>query len=91
MQNQDTAHDARLRRGVRLYREHGEQIERVSAHTYRVPSCSGEGHYTVWTDLRACDCPDHPRAKAQGTRCKHYHAALIVQARRRAAGRREVA
>ena len=79
---------ARLIRGVALYRERGGEIEHVGVHTYRVPSCSGDGYYVVWSDLRACTRPDHPRAKASGARCKHFFAAEIVAAKRRAARRR---
>ncbi len=80
----------RISRGVRLFRERGHEIERIAAHTYRVPSCTGEGHYTAYTDLRACTCPDHIRAKASGNgeRCKHVVAAEIVLAKRRARRRR---
>ncbi|MDP9479905.1 MAG: hypothetical protein M3R38_30295 [Actinomycetota bacterium] len=78
----------RLQRGVRLFNERGHEIERIATHTYRVPSCSGEGAYLVWTDMRACSCPDHKRAKAAGERCKHVHAAEIVLAKGRAARRR---
>lgn len=78
----------RLQRGIALHRERGAEIERIATHTYRVPSCSGEGAYLVWTDMRACSCPDHKRAKAAGERCKHVHAAEIVLAKRRAARRR---
>lgn len=74
----------RLQRGVRLYRERGHEIERIGVHTYRVPSCAGTGFYTVYTDFRACTCPDHVRAKAAGERCKHVTAAEIVLAKRRA-------
>ncbi len=81
----------RLQRGVRLFQERGAEIERTTAHTYKVPSCSGEGAYLVWTDLRACTCPDHIRAKAAGERCMHVIAAEIVLAKRRAARRRQVA
>ncbi|MDP9488233.1 MAG: hypothetical protein M3Q49_21025 [Actinomycetota bacterium] len=83
----------RLQRGIALHRERGHEIERISAHTYRVPSCTGEGHYTAYTDLRACTCPDHIRAKAlgNGERCKHVIAAEIVLAKRRAARRRRAA
>jgi len=52
---------------------------------YRVPSCTGNGYYTVYTDLRACTCPDHPKAKRLRERCKHVIAAEIVIAKRRAA------
>ncbi|MDP9478579.1 MAG: hypothetical protein M3R38_23345 [Actinomycetota bacterium] len=79
----------RLQRGIALHRERGAEIERISAHTYRVPSGTGEGFYTAYTDLRACTCPDHKRAKAAGERCKHVHAAEIVLAKRRAARRRQ--
>lgn len=79
---------ARLARGVALFRERGAGIERVEAHTYRVPSSTGEGSYVVYLDLRCCTCPDHPRAKASGARCKHFYAAEIVAAKRGAARRR---
>ena len=79
---------ARILRGVALGAERADEIERVSAHTYRVPSCSTDERYLVWLDLRACSCPDHPRAKKAGTRCKHFYAAEIVAAKRRAARRR---
>ncbi len=87
------AKTTRLQRGVRLFNERGHEIERISAHTYRVPSCTGEGFYTAYTDLRACTCPDHIRAKASGNgeRCKHVIAAEIVLAKRRAARRRRAA
>ncbi len=81
---------SRLQRGIRLFAERGAEIERIAAHTYRVPSCTGEGFYTAYTDLRACTCPDHIKAKASGNgeRCKHVVAAEIVLAKRRAARRR---
>ncbi|MDP9484530.1 MAG: hypothetical protein M3Q49_01840 [Actinomycetota bacterium] len=78
----------RLRRGIRLFAERGHEIERIATHTYRVPSCSGVGFYTAYTDLRCCTCADHIRAKAAGERCKHVVAAEIVLAKRRAARRR---
>ncbi len=79
----------RLQRGVRLFRERGHEIERTTANTYRVPSCTGEGSYLVYLDLKACLCPDHRRARAAGEYCKHLHAAYIYAAKRRAARRRE--
>lgn len=78
------AKTTRLQRGVRLFLERGAEIERIAAHTYRVPSCTGEGSYTAYTDLRCCTCPDHMRAKAAGERCKHVIAAEIVLSKRRA-------
>ncbi|MDP9477206.1 MAG: hypothetical protein M3R38_16265 [Actinomycetota bacterium] len=77
----------RLQRGVRLFLERGFEIERTTANTYRVPSCSGEGSYLVYLDLRCCTCPDHRNAKAAGERCKHFHAAGIAAAKLRAARR----
>lgn len=82
-----SAPSTRVQRGVRLHREHGHLIERIAAHTYRVPSCTGTGSYVAYTDLRFCTCPDHPRAKSAGERCKHVVAAEIVLSKRRAAGR----
>ncbi len=79
----------RLQRGIRLFLERGAEIERTTANTYRVPSCTGEGSYLVYLDLRACLCPDHARAKASGERCKHFHAAGIAAAKLRAARRRQ--
>ena len=35
--------------------------------------------------IRFCSCPDHPRAKAAGERCKHVHAAEIAAAKLRTA------
>ncbi len=81
----------RLQRGIRLFNDRGHDIERISAHTYRVPSCTGTGFYTAYTDLRCCTCPDHAKAKASGERCKHVAAAEIVLAKRRAARRRQAA
>ncbi len=82
------ARTTRLQRGIRLFAERGHEIERTTANTYKVPSCSGEGRYTVYLDLRCCTCPDHRRAKASGERCKHFHAAGIAAAKRRASRRR---
>jgi hypothetical protein len=79
----------RVTRGIALYREGAHEIERVGIHTYRVPSCTGTGTYTVYSDLRCCTCPDHPRAKANGERCKHVVATEIIVSKRRAARRLE--
>ena len=79
---------ARIKRGIKLYRERGDQIERLTANVYAVPSCSGGRSYVVDTALGHCTCPDHERAKALGVACKHRVAAEIVQAKRRAARNR---
>ena len=81
----------RLIRGVRLYLERGHEIERLEIHTYAVPSCSGGGRYTVFTDLRCCTCPDHRRSKEAGEACKHRVAVEVFVAKRRAARRRRAA
>lgn len=81
---------SRIKRGVALHRERGGEIERIGAHAYRVPSCTGTGFYTVYTDFRACTCPDHPRAKAAGARCKHVVAIEIAVTKRRASRRRGI-
>lgn len=73
----------REQRGLALYRERGDEIERTTANTYRVPSCSSEGSYLVHLDLQSCACPDHHRAKASGQRCKHVHAATVARAKLR--------
>ena len=73
----------RITRGVELFLTRRHEIHRIKADVYSVPSCSSSERYTVWTDLRACTCPDHPRAKAEGTRCKHLFAALLAKMHRR--------
>jgi uncharacterized Zn finger protein len=78
----------RTQRGIALYREHGDRIIRRMAHVYSVPSCSGDSTYTVDTSLGFCTCPDHDRAKALGTICKHRVAAEIVQSKHRALRRK---
>lgn len=68
-----------------MWKDRGDQIERVAPSTYRVPSCSGDDRYTV--NLRPfvmCTCPDHRAAKALGTVCKHATAATIYRAKYRA-------
>jgi hypothetical protein len=79
----------RIGRAIKLHREHSAEIERTGIHTYRVPSCTGTGTYTVYSDLRCCSCPDHRRAKVNGERCKHYYAVEILISKRRAACRLE--
>ena len=83
-----TAPATRAARGIALHRERAGEITRTTAHTYRVPSCTGEVSYLVYLDLRCCTCPDHRSAKSVGERCKHYHAAYIAAAKSRASGRR---
>ncbi len=85
------AKTTRLQRGIRLFAERGHEIERIAAHTYRVPSCSGDETYTVFTDMGCCSCPDHRHAKAAGEACKHRVAVEVFLAKRRAARRHRAA
>ncbi len=78
----------RLSRGIALFHERGAEIERLEIHTYRVPSCSGDETYTVFTDMGCCTCPDHRAAKKAGEACKHRVAVEVFTAKRRAARRR---
>jgi uncharacterized Zn finger protein len=82
----------RIGRGIKLHREHSEEITHEGRGVYTVPGCSG-GTYTV--DLavfggeESCDCPD--RAKV----CKHlvaaglYRAKITAKRRTEAEARRE--
>ncbi len=74
-------------RGIKLFKERGDEIERVYPHVYRVPSCSGETFYTVHLAPRVrCECPDFER---RGEPCEHVFACEIaaskLRARRRSA------
>ena len=80
----------RALRGLALWGDPlGRQIEHEGHGKYSVPSCSGEGTYTV--DLavfggeESCNCPDRERP------CKHLIAATIHRAKARIRARREQA
>ncbi len=80
---------SRLQRGVKLFRERGDEITRTTGGTYRVPSCTGEDSYHVYIgEVTCCSCPDSRRAREAGEHCKHVHAAAVFAAKRRAARRR---
>ena len=68
-------------RGLALYRERGDEIERIAPHTYSVPSCTGETTYTVRLDRPRCDCPDF---ECHQVPCKHIYAATVAAAKRQA-------
>ena len=69
----------RTTRGLKLFRDHGDEIARVYPHVYRVPSCSGETFYTVHLSPRErCDCPDTAPV------CKHIIACTLKRAKSRA-------
>ena len=69
-------------RGIALFRDHGDEIERVYPFVYRVPSCSGEATYTVHLSPRErCECPDHARHPEYS--CKHIIACTLKRAKSR--------
>ncbi len=72
-------------KGVRLYEEHGHEIEALGGHRYSVPSCTGETKYTVTTDdtgeFVRCDCPDFEHRERV---CKHFYALATLKAKARA-------
>ncbi len=64
--------------------ELGGEIRPLGGGRYSVPSCSGNGNYTVELagEEESCNCPDKVRP------CKHLIAGTIYRARRRARMRR---
>ena len=66
-------------RGLALYRDHGDEIERTAPHVYVVPGCSG-GSYVVHLGRETCTCPDFER---HNTPCKHLFAATLKAAKSR--------
>lgn len=74
----------RTQRGIALFLDRRDEIERVAPWTYRVPSCTDRATYTVILSLPYCSCPDHKRAKDLGDVCKHVYAGLLAHAKRRA-------
>jgi hypothetical protein len=91
----DTAPPAtRELRGIKLYREHGDEIIHEGRGVYTVPGCSG-GSYrvdlAVFGGEESCSCPDFTaprRNREPGEPCKHLYAATIFRARSRVAARR---
>jgi hypothetical protein len=64
----------RVRRGILLYLERGDEIEPLGKGRYLVPGCKG-GPYTVDVGIfhdepeaESCDCPDFQH---RGETCKH--------------------
>ena len=85
MQQQSVAQPTmRTQRGIQLWRDYGDRIERTGPSSYLVPSCSGKSErYIVVLELGYCSCMDHARAKDLGVGCKHIIAAEIVRAKKR--------
>ncbi len=69
-------------RGLKLYRERADEIERIYPHTYSVPSCTGATSYVVRLDRGTCECAD--QARHPELNCKHLFAATIKAAKIRA-------
>lgn len=65
-------------RGLRLYRERGDEIEHPYPGIYVVPGCSGGSYVVHLAPRERCDCPD------TATVCKHIICATIYQAKARA-------
>ena len=78
----------RCDRGINLYWQHRDSIERTGPSSYLDPSCSSNEMYRVDLELQYCSCPDHQKAKELGVRCKHLVAATIYRAKGRAARKR---
>lgn len=72
----------RVRRALDLYRERGEEIERISRDLFLVPSGSEEGRYyhVTYGVEETCDCPDH---QYRHVNCAHIYAVGIALAKRR--------
>ena len=71
-------------RGLKLFKEHGHEIEHPYPGIYVVPGCA-EGSYVVHLSPRErCECLDFERHHEP---CKHIYAASIYRAkvRRRSA------
>lgn len=64
----------RVRRGMDLFRDRRDEIQRLGASVFLVPSCSGEQRYTVDIEAGTCECPDRPPA---GSSCKHLVSAIL--------------
>lgn len=73
----------RCERGIELWRNQGESIERTGPSSYQVPSCSSGETYNVELSLGYCSCPDRERAKLLNVACKHVIAAAIARAKTR--------
>ncbi len=67
-------------RGLALYRQHGDEIERILPHAYSVPSCTGTGTYVVRLDRGTCECPDFEYQRGP---CKHLYAVTVAASKTR--------
>lgn len=72
--------ETREQRGLRIWRERGDEIRPMSSGGLSVPSESGERTYRVSLMDHRCGCPDHER---RGETCKHLFAATVWAAHER--------
>jgi hypothetical protein len=70
----------REQRGLELYRTRGLEIHQTAEDLYLVPSCTGQGFYSVDYREETCDCPDFEH---RGENCKHILAVGVHVAKRR--------
>jgi hypothetical protein len=79
-----TPESARAERGLRLFEEHGGDIERLEGDTFLVPSCSGSSFYRVrYGGLEeSCECKDWEFGGGRRP-CKHLIATALLFAARR--------
>ena len=70
----------REQRGLELYRTRGHEIHQTAEDLYLVPSCTGQGFYSVDYREETCDCPDFEH---RGENCKHILAVGVHVAKRR--------
>jgi hypothetical protein len=79
------AHEAprptsREERGLELHRTCGHEIRLAGEDLYLVPSCTGQGFYSVDYREETCDCPDFTYRREN---CKHILAVGVHVAKRR--------
>ncbi len=76
------ADEGRMVRGKEIA-SHPEEIEKIGADEWSVPSQSGFGRYRVWFvgDLPRCSCPDYGSRSYQPVPapCKHIYAVLDLR------------
>jgi hypothetical protein len=70
----------REERGLELYRTRGHEIRLAGEDLYLVPSCTGQGFYSVDYREETCDCADFLRRHEN---CKHILAVGVLAPKRR--------
>lgn len=72
--------DTRELKALDLYRTRSHEIRHVGEDLYLVPSCTGQGFYSIDYRQETCDCPDH---EIRQENCKHILAVGVHVAKRR--------